>query len=215
MASKDHEKLVLYNVLALHFYKKDNAKMIELYNKALSICDSTETMYRSTFSQSLADAYLSDGDTATAIPYYEKAIELNPKNVMALNNYAYLLCTLEQDLDKAERYAGIAVQQEPDNGTYVDTYAWVYFMKREYSLALMYIERAISLSGKNLSWEELEHYGDILFMNGRHDEAIEQWKRALEDYKENGNKPNPLLYKKVENGTYFPPHRKKSNDEKK
>ena len=43
-----------------------------------------------------------------------------------------------------------------------------------------------------------EHYGDILFMNARPDEALGQWKQALAD-----DPDNKLLQRKVEHKTYF------------
>ena len=206
---KDPAKITYFTLVAAHYYKtKDHANIIKTYERAISLCDSTDIDNLSSFNQGIGDQLLSEGDTTRAITYYEKCIEINPKNVMALNNYAYLLCQLGIDLDKAERYAGIAVQQSPNSSTFLDTYAWVYFAKREYSLALIYIERALSQDKDEASWEEYDHYGDILFMNGRHSEAVEQWKIAVEKAVEDEVEPDALLIKKVENETYFPPQHK-------
>ena len=103
-----------------------------------------------------------------------------------------------RDLDKAEHLSALTVKYEPENPTYLDTYAWIYFKKGEYSLALTYIRSAINYSENEESAELLEHYGDILFMNGFHEEAIPQWERAFEL-----NPESEMLQKKVKHKTFF------------
>ena len=93
--------------------------------------------------------------------------------------------------------SAITIKEQPENGTYLDTYAWVFFKKREYNLALMYIEKAINCYD-DPSPELFEHYGDILFMNQQPEKALEQWQKALEL-----NPDSDLLKRKVENKTYF------------
>ena len=51
---------------------------------------------------------------------------------------------------------------EPGNSTYLDTYAWVLFMKERYLEAKYIIERAID-NGGDVNDVIVEHYGDILF----------------------------------------------------
>ncbi len=46
-------------------------------------------------------------------------------NVMALNNYAYYLSEQGKDLHKAESMSYKTIKAEPNNGTYLDTYAWI------------------------------------------------------------------------------------------
>jgi tetratricopeptide (TPR) repeat protein len=83
---------------------------------------------------------------------------------------------------KAETMSNKSLSLDPDNTTFIDTYAWVLFKMRSYSLARIYMEKALD----KLSPEEegaaeyYEHYGDILSMLGETDKAIEQWKKALE-----------------------------------
>ena len=50
---------------------------------------------------------------------------------------------------------------EPENYTYLDTYAWVLFNKENYKKALEYIEKAVQFKGSEDA-DILEHYGDIL-----------------------------------------------------
>ena len=93
----------------------------------------------------------------------------------------------------------IAVDADPENVSFLDTYAWICFMKRDYKQALEYIERAMSENGDDdPSAEMYEHYGDILFMNGDPEGALREWKKALDL-----NPESELLKRKVENKTYF------------
>ena len=64
----------------------------------------------------------------------------------------------KKDLSKAERMSGDAVKQEPDNPTYLDTYAWVFFQQGNYTLAKIYLKSALDKGG-NESAALLEHYG--------------------------------------------------------
>ena len=93
--------------------------------------------------------------------------------------------------------AALAVKASPDNATFIDTYAWVFFKKRDYKMALLYIKSAIDKDDDH-SADIIQHYGDILFMSGKPDEALEQWKKALK------KSPNDeLLQRKVKNKTFF------------
>ncbi len=143
------------------------------------------------------------GDTAKVFECYDKALEINPESALSLNNYAYFLILSKPDdrqtLQWAEEMSALSIELEPDNTSCLDTYAWIMFIKRDYKTALEYIEKAVELRDTTGNNGELyEHYGDILFMLGRPEEALEQWEKALKD------KPDSdLLKKKVENKTYF------------
>ena len=98
---------------------------------------------------------------------------------MILNNYGYYLSLREVELEKAEKMSRITIIAEPDNPTYLDTYAWILYKSGKKELALEYIEKAIQ-SGGNEDPDILEHCGDILFALDRKEEALVYWKKALE-----------------------------------
>ncbi len=91
----------------------------------------------------LADTYHRAGNADSAIAIYDRAIALNRENYMAYNNAAYYMAVADRDLDRAERYAGYAIAAEPENPTYLDTYAWVKFKRRDYKDARTYIDKAL------------------------------------------------------------------------
>lgn len=170
----------LYGYIAPAYYNiKQYDKAIEVYKKALAAVDSTDTEHRSMFLGGMGDAKFSMGDTIGAFALYDQAIEIDPNNVSILNNYAYFLTLCNRDLDKAERMSAKTVQAEPQNATFLDTYAWVFYKRKEYTMAQLYIEMAIKNERRSSS-DIYDHYGDILLAVGNKQEALKQWKKALE-----------------------------------
>ena len=102
-----------------------------------------------------------------------------PENVPALNNYAYYLSLERRDLDRAEEMSYKTIKAEPKNATYLDTYAWILFEKGRYDEARIYIDDAL-LSNEEKSAGVVEHAGDIYFMTGDTEKAVELWKKARE-----------------------------------
>ncbi|MDZ7695279.1 MAG: hypothetical protein U5K69_29885 [Balneolaceae bacterium] len=54
---------------------------------------------------------------------------LDPQNHNVLNNYAYYLSERDEQLEKAEKMALKAIEQVPDNPSYLDTVGWVYYKR--------------------------------------------------------------------------------------
>ncbi len=190
------DNLDLYGYVAGCYHQmKEYAKTIEAYENILTRTDSTDLKRRADIFTGMGDAYSEMGDSAKTIECYEKALELDPTNSGALNNYAYFLAQRGQDLDHAERMAALALKDEPDNANFIDTYAWIFFAKKDYAKALLYIKSAVEKDEDN---HLLEHYGDILWFNDEKEAAVEQWTKALET-----DKDNELLQRKVKNKTYY------------
>jgi tetratricopeptide (TPR) repeat protein len=143
------------------------------------------------FYSTLGDTYYALENTDAAFESYDKALVINPKNALVLNNYAYYLSLETKNLDKAATMAKQAVDLDPYNSNNLDTYAWVLYKQGKYSEAIIWIEKAYDNKGDK-SGVVLEHYGDILFRLDRKDEAFDFWKAAYE-------KPehSELLQKKI------------------
>ncbi len=129
------------------------------------------------FYTQLADVYHKLGEHNSSDSYFDKAISLNNSNPATLNNYAYYLSVRNKDLDKALKMSERSNTLAPGNPTFLDTWAWILYQKGEYEAALKKIEQVMSLGGDKFG-EVVEHYGDILYKNGRTQEAIEQWQKA-------------------------------------
>jgi len=108
----------------------------------------------------LADCYTRSGDTAKALPYYEKALRLSPGDPYLLNSYAYTLAEQGRDLDRAADMAQQALRKMPDDPNILDTYAWILFRQGRCPEALVQMEKAI----RNMQEESQtlrDHYNTI------------------------------------------------------
>ena len=163
----------------LYYEEKAYQKALDAYREGLEKIPEENVHMRSDFYGQIGDIYFQIKRRKEAFEAYDKSLQYNPNNTAVLNNYAYYLTILRPtgDLDKAEQMSARCIKLEPNNATYLDTYAWVFFKKQNYSLALIYIQNAVGKDTTN-SAELLEHFGDILFMTGDKAKAVEQWKQA-------------------------------------
>lgn len=127
----------------------------------------------------MGDVYHQKGKEAETYAAYDSALVYNPSNITALNNYAYYLALERRELDRAEEMSYKTVKAEPDNATFLDTYAWILFVKGRYEEARVYIDNAMK-ADKEKSSEVVEHCGDIYYMLGETERAVEYWKEALQ-----------------------------------
>jgi tetratricopeptide (TPR) repeat protein len=104
-------------------------------------------------------------------------------NIGCLNNYAYYLSVKGVQLNKAEEMSLRTVKKEPNNATYLDTYAWILFKLHRYSEAKEYIDRTLE-NDPDSSFVMLEHAGDIYYQAGHKEKAVEFWQKALDSYDE-------------------------------
>lgn len=149
--------------------------------------------------QLLGEQYIQMKDTVTTLRIYDQALAIDPDNAYTLNNYAYYLALLGSDLDKALEFSKRTLNEEPENPTFLDTYAYILFLQKDYEKARLYQEMAIENTPDDSGSAELyEHYGDILFMLGDAEQALQYWKKALSK-----SPDNDLLKRKVEHETYF------------
>ena len=144
----------------------------------------------------LADLYAERGGVGhdgRADSLYLQAIEANPQDAEALNNYAYRLAKSGQDLESAERYAGQALKISPNEAYILDTYAYILLLKKNYTLAKLYQRRALSSTEPDkISPDMYDHMGDIYLGLGEYTEAIEAWTQALSAHKAKGSSPDTL-----------------------
>jgi len=174
----DSPQFYFYSGLA-YYQIKDYANALKSYQDGIQYIDKDDTQLLSDFYGQMGDINYQMKNKELAYQNYETALEYNDKNIGVLNNYAYYLSLDKKNLNKAERMSSICVKAEPDNSTYIDTYAWIFFVQGNYNLAKFYIESAMTKNGDK-SEEIIDHYGDILYMTGDVENAVIQWKKAQE-----------------------------------
>ena len=148
------------------------------------------------------------GSEREAYAAYDSCLVYQDDNVQCLNNYAYYLSLQETDLDRAEEMSYRTIRLQPNNKTYLDTYAWILFMKQRYSEAQIYIDRvcppdsadAELLADPEISGVVFEHAGDIAACNGNLDQALRFWQLAQQA---GGNGLTALLPRKIKLKKYI------------
>ena len=177
VANPDRPEFYFYLAIA---YNQDGRTddVIATCQKALAQArEGTKEDVVSDFFTIMGDAYYEKKLTQEAYAAYDSALVYKPDNIPALNNYAYYLSLERRDLDRAEEMSYKTIQAEPKNATYLDTYAWILFEKGNYAEARIYIDDAL-LSDTEKSAGIVEHGGDIYYMTGDTDKAVELWQKA-------------------------------------
>jgi tetratricopeptide (TPR) repeat protein len=147
-------------------YAFEQAKKLSLTNAGL--INEINTM--------LGDAYHATKEYAKSDKAFDDALLFNANNDAVLNNYSYYLALRKENLEKAEKMSATLIKNHPDNPAFLDTHAWVLYVRHKYKEAKKVIERAISTGKANAT--HFEHYGDILYQLGDVDEAVKQWEKA-------------------------------------
>ena len=175
------DMLEFYFYLAIAYNQAERTDdVITVCQKALThVTDNSKKEVVSDFYSILGDAYHTRNLNKEAYAAYDSALVYNSTKIGALNNYAYYLSVERRDLDKAEEMSYRTVKAEPNNSTYLDTYAWILFEKGNYAEARLYIDDAMKNDGAK-SDVIVEHCGDIYYMTGDVDGALKYWKQALE-----------------------------------
>ena len=175
------EVLDFYYYKAVGLYQTGKLQeALDTYRKATAqITEESNTELISDIYAAMGDLYHMTAQPEEAYQCYDSALIYNPSNILVLNNYAYYLSEEDKELDKAEQMSLRTIKAEPNNATYLDTYAWILYKLQRYEEALTYIEQA--LAADSVPSDVLyEHAGDICFRMGDVARAVDYWKQALE-----------------------------------
>jgi len=107
------------------FYEEGEYELLIENFQGISFDDFSVKEYTSQSKMLYAEAYYRLDDFHRSDSLFEKLIEEEPDNFMVLNNYSYYLAEREAKLKKAREWSQMAIKNNPDNATFIDTYAWV------------------------------------------------------------------------------------------
>lgn len=175
--------------------KKDEEAVISL-KRAIELNANKNPQLDQVAFGSLGNSLYNLGKKEEAFANFEKALALNPNDEQVLNNYSYFLSLEKKDLEKAKKMSDKVVRRFPDNGTFLDTHAWVLFQLKDYEGAKKFMDKALEHE-PDPSGVMLEHYGDILYHLGEKSEALSYWKKA-----EGSPEASDKLSKKIKEGKY-------------
>ena len=192
------EEMVFYYYQGMAYYRqedKDNA--LEAFRNGINVINEQSIPeIVSDFYAVMGDLLYQKGRQTDAFAAYDSCLVWKEDNIGCLNNYAYYLSLLGERLDEAEQMSYRTVKAEPENATYLDTYAWILFRQERYAEAKIYIEQA--LRDSLIDGVVKEHAGDIFALNGDIDKAMELWQQAQTNAPD-----NKLLRRKIKRKKYF------------
>ncbi len=179
-----------------------SANQLKKYTEAIEVLEigleytGKNLELKAEFYAQLGQAHFKNKQHKEANDSFENAIKLAPTNQLNLNNYAFYLANEKMHLDKAEKMIKEVLIVSPNDYHFLDTYGWILFQQGKYSEALSIFQSV----QKNGLKEPLiiEHIGDCQFKLGNINEALTNWKMALEK----GSK-NAILPKKIDKKQYY------------
>ncbi len=138
-----------------------------------------DTSARVSAYSSIGDMHYMLGEKEKAYKAYDAALKIDPRYAPVLNNYAYYLSLDGRNLKKAYNMSSIAVEQEPDNSTYLDTLGWILYLRGLPKEAKPYFKHAMLYGGKE-SATVLDHYAEVLYALKEYDLAKMYWNMAIQ-----------------------------------
>lgn len=150
-------------------------KEIEAYRSGIEQVADTASQAR--LMMALGSTYEQAGQFDSAVAVFEQLVELAPNYDAALNYLGYMLADSGQRLDYARELIERALEIDPDNAAYLDSYGWVLYRLGKYKEAREQLERAVEHDDDPVMFD---HLGDIYQALGKAKEAQHWWQKALE-----------------------------------
>jgi len=200
-------EMVFYYYQGITYYlNKQLDEALNAFQNGISVInDQSSPEMVSDFYAVMGDIMHQKGMQQEAFEAYDSCLQWKDDNIGCLNNYAYYLSEMGQQLDKAEQMSYRTIKAEPHNPTYLDTYAWILFMQQRYSEAKIYIDQTLQ-NDTDTSAVILEHAGDIYYHTGDTQQAVALWEKALEkasDESEIKGERRQLLIRKIKLKKYI------------
>ena len=108
-----------------------------------------------------------------------KLILLKPEMGQAYNALGYSLADRNERLDEAQKLIEKALSLSPDDYFILDSMGWVKYRRGQLSQALDYLKRAYAVESDP---EIAAHLGEVLWQQGKHEEALKTLEEALRDH---------------------------------
>ncbi|MBC8205153.1 tetratricopeptide repeat protein [bacterium] len=179
------ESARLHDLLGSFFYRRgDNSEALKMLHRAAELDTASVSPYIT-----IGMIYHDLDSAGLAAEAYETALKIVPDDPLVLNNYAYLLAEKNLRLDNAYTMSAKSLESAPDNPSYLDTMGWILFRMGELDQAEVYIRRALEIDSNP---EIYLHLGEILMAKGSESEAVQAFKKGLEQDPDNEKLKNKL-----------------------
>ncbi|HLL89030.1 MAG TPA: tetratricopeptide repeat protein [Tepidisphaeraceae bacterium] len=127
----------------------------------------------------VANLYTRVGQRDMTEQALEQVLALDPRHAAASNDLGYFWADDGKHLDRAEQLIRVAVAEEPDNQSFLDSLGWVLYKRAKFAEAKTYFDRAIGPAALP-DPIVLDHLGDVLYQLDRHAEARKTWEWSLQ-----------------------------------
>lgn len=200
------DEMAFYYYQGIAYFQKgqlDDA--LDAFQNGISvITQESDPEIVSDFYAVMGDIYHQKGMEREAFAAYDSCLVWKDDNIGCLNNYAYYLSVKGERLKDAEQMSKRTIVKEPNNATYLDTYAWILFRLHRYDEAKTYIDRTLENDPDSAS-VLLEHAGDIYYYAGEKEKALEFWQKALDrfDAESQSEEEKKILIRKIKLKKYI------------
>ncbi|MFO0958567.1 MAG: tetratricopeptide repeat protein [Isosphaeraceae bacterium] len=124
----------------------------------------------------LSATYVDMGDLDKGQAELEILYQKMPGDAGINNDLGYLYADRGQKLEEAEAMIRKAVEEEPDNGSFLDSLGWVLYRRGKVHEALEPLEKAAKVQASDATI--FDHLGDVLFRLQQPAKAREAWEKA-------------------------------------
>lgn len=162
-------------IAMLYSDAKRGKEAIEAANQAFQIAGSEDR--KQIAKLSLASAQQNSGDFKGAETTLREILAQSPNNPIAQNNLGYFLAERNEKLDEALKLIQQALRTDPDNPSYLDSLAWVYYKQGKFDLAEENLKKALKFDASSATIHE--HLGDVYQKQGKLELAKASWEKAL------------------------------------
>ena len=201
------DDMAFYYYQGFAYYRQDDIDhALDAFQNGVSVITSESNPdLASDFYEVMGELLYKKGKVREAFAAYDSCLVWKADRINCLNNYAYYLSELDEQLEKAEQMSFKTIKAEPENATYLDTYAWILFKQGRYAEAKIYIDQTLQYD-PDASAVLLEHAGDIYAKCGEMAQAVSYWEQSLakaSDDSEIKAERRELLIRKIKSKKYI------------
>ena len=201
------DDMAFYYYQGFAYYRQDDIDhALDAFQNGVSVITSESNPdLASDFYEVMGELLYKKGKVREAFAAYDSCLVWKADRINCLNNYAYYLSELDEQLEKAEQMSYKTIKAEPENATYLDTYAWILFKQGRYAEAKIYIDQTLQYD-PDASAVLLEHAGDIYAKCGEMTQAVSYWEQSLakaSDDSEIKAERRELLIRKIKSKKYI------------
>ncbi len=158
---------------------KEHSRQAKAYLET-ALAQTQDANLRATAQAILGQTWYNLGQYTKSRDAYLAALQVQPDNITALNNLAYVYAENLDDPSRALPFARRAARIEPENPSILDTYAWTLARTGRYEEALAPMEQAVRLAAESSAGLLEYHLGYIHEQLGHLRSAQRTYQSALQ-----------------------------------